>query len=96
MDITIKQVGQRNGLDRFILINAVSRKVLTTDDVSEAALRRFFGQRGTDEATIDQCLERARARFAEGAQPVAADDAEEANDDDLLFELGLGEEDDVH
>jgi hypothetical protein len=96
VDVTIKKVGQRDGKDRFILVNAKTRKVLTVDDVSEAALRRFFRSRGVQEETITEALATAQKRYAaasEANQPRVDDAADTLDDDDLLFELGFGEND---
>ena len=92
MDVTIKKVSQRDGKDRFILVNANTRRVLTVDDVSEEALRRFFQKRGAGDQLLENALSTARQRYAQSASAARVDNAADTmDDDDLLFELGLGE-----
>lgn len=98
MDVTIKKIGQRDGEDRFILLDPATRQILTVDDVSERALRRFFRKHGASDALIDEALLTARRRYAKRnteRQEANVDQAAETIDDtDLLFELGL--EDDAN
>jgi len=92
VDVAIKKVAERDGRERFVLVNASTRKVLTVNDVSEATLRRFFHQRGANDDLIDECLDRARLQHGESARKanVPVNQASETmGDDDLLFELGL-------
>ena len=96
VDVAIKKVSERDGKDRFVLVNATTREVITVNDVSEASLRRFFRDRGASDEMLNNCLDRAREHFGERArkQSVPASDAQETmGDDDLLFELGLGNDD---
>ncbi len=92
MDVTIKKVSQNDGAERFLLVDSVTRQVLTVHDTSEQALRRFFTKRGADSGLIDQCFERARQRYAETtqAQP-SVDQAADTSEDDLLAGLGFDE-----
>jgi len=92
VDVTIKKVSQNDGVERFLLIDSVTRKVLTVKVTSEEALRRFFAKRGADSGLIDQCFERARQRYAEAtqAQPVV-DHAADTSEDDILAGLGFEE-----
>lgn len=93
MDVTIKKVGENDGGERFVLIDAVTRKVLTVHDTSEQALRRFFQQRGVAATTVDQSLERARQRYGTNSEPEPAiDHAADTADDDLLSGLGLDDD----
>ena len=96
MDVSIKKVADRDGVERFVLVNSDTRKVLTTNDVSEESIRRFFRQLGAVDLLIDDCFERARERFDSNSEPPAAVDQDADTGEDLLFELGLDEEDDVH
>jgi hypothetical protein len=97
VDIAIKKVGRRDGKERFVLVNTETREIVTVNDVSEAALRRFFRQRGVTEELLNQCLERARRRYDEAAKRSPVDEhADTMEGDDLLFQLGLEEEDQVH
>jgi hypothetical protein len=93
VDITIKKVGERDGKERFILVNALTRKVLTVDDVPEEALRRYFRQQGAEDGLIDEALQTARRRYAEmtSAADARVDSAADTMDDedDLLLDLGL-------
>ncbi len=96
MDVAIKKVSERDGKDRFVLVNAATREVVTVNDVSEATIRRFFRDKGASDDTISECLAKARKKYGEGASKasVPVDDAQETmGDDDLLFELGLSEDD---
>jgi fructose-1-phosphate kinase PfkB-like protein len=96
VDVAIKKVSQRDGKDRFVLVNAKTREVVTVHDVSEATIRRYFRGKGASEETINGCLAKARKDFGEGARKasVPANDAQETmGDDDLLFELGLNDDD---
>jgi len=92
VDVTIKKVSQNDGAERFLLVDSVTRQVLTVHDTSEQALRRFFTKRGADSGLIDQCFERARQRYAETtqAQP-SVDQAADTSEDDLLAGLGFDE-----
>ena len=98
MDVSIKKVGERDGAERFILVNSKTRDVITKGDASERAIRRYFHDLGTDEELISACFQRARHRYAQAAQhekeepsPSDAnlDASDTVDDDDLLFELGL-------
>ncbi|MCA9121400.1 MAG: hypothetical protein H6822_07715 [Planctomycetaceae bacterium] len=96
VDVAIKKVSERDGKDRFVLINATTREVVTVHDISETTLRRYFADRGTSDAMLTDCLNKARKNYGENARKasVPANDAQETmGDDDLLFELGLGEDD---
>lgn len=96
MDVAIKKVSERNGQDRFVLVNAATREVVTVHDVSETTIRRYFHGKGANDETISECLARARKKYGEGTSKasVPVDDAQETmGDDDLLFELGLSEDD---
>ena len=90
MDVSIKKIGERDGVERFVLINSETRRVMTAHDVAEGAIRRFFQQLGASDELIRDCLDRARRRFEQKAAESGELDAEE---DDLLFELGLDEDD---
>lgn len=93
MDIAIKKVGQRDGSERFVLINHQTREVITVRDVSERALRRFCQKRGFADELVDASLARARERF-ESATPrkPVSETAETMEGDDLMFQLGLEED----
>ncbi len=96
VDVAIKKVSERDGKDRFVLINATTREVVTVHDVSEATIRRYFGDKGASDAMLTDCLNKARKNYGKNARKagVPANDAQETmGDDDLLFELGLGEDD---
>ena len=96
MDVAIKKVSERDGKDRFVLVNPTTREVVTVNDVSEATLRRFFSNKGAGDALVDECLAKARNLFGGSRKKasVPVSDAQETmGDDDLLFELGLGEDD---
>ncbi len=96
MDVAIKKVSERNGKDRFVLVNATTRDVVTVNDVSKATLRGFFLAQGATDEMFDACLETARQKYSEGsgkARAAVSDAQETMGDDDLLFELGLGEDD---
>ena len=92
MDVTIKKVSQNDGDERFLLVDSVTRKVLTINDTSEQAIRRFFKKLGADSGLIDHCFERARQRYAETsqAQP-SVDHAADTSEDDLLAGMGFDE-----
>lgn len=95
MDVAIKKVAERDGQERFVLVNPTTREVLTVNDVSEQTLRRYFEQRGATSDLIEECLDRARRRHDQSAPKASVpvnDASETMGDDDLLFELGLGEE----
>jgi hypothetical protein len=98
VDVAIKKVGERDGQDRFILVNAGTRQVVSSNDVSEKSLRRFFRQLGADDHLIGQCIQRARDRYAtkSDSAPRINDAADTMEDEDLLFELGLDDDEDVH
>ena len=100
MDVAIKKVAEREEQERFVLVNATTREVLTVHDVSESTLRRFFKQRGMTDELFEDCLTKARDRYQDRAEKSSApvsDASDTIEDDDLLFELGLGADDeDVH
>lgn len=96
MEVSIKKVTERDGKDRFVLVNAITREVVTVNDVSEDTVRRFFRDQGASDEMVDSCLAKARQKHGKGSRKasVPANDAQETmGDDDLLFELGLGEDD---
>ncbi|MDP6557250.1 MAG: hypothetical protein QGG71_21460 [Pirellulaceae bacterium] len=93
VDVTIKKVSHSNGGERFLLVDSVTRRVLTTHDTSEQALRRFFAKRSADSVLIDECFERARQRYAETTQSQpSVDHAADTAGDDLLAGLGLDDD----
>jgi hypothetical protein len=95
VDVAIKKVAERDGQERFVLVNAITREVLTVNDVSEPTLRRFFEQRGTNGQLLDECFDRARRQHGESSRKanVPVNQASETmGDDDLLFELGLDDD----
>jgi hypothetical protein len=93
VDVSIKKVGTRDGKERFVLVSAQTRQVITSADVSEASLRRFFEQRGVRQDLIDRCVERAQQRYAQSAgTPKVNQSADTMGEDDLLFELGLDDD----
>jgi len=93
VDVAIKQVGQRDAQERFVLVDVKTRKVVTQNDASAEALERFFRKRGVPAATIQRCLEEARQKYQatqKAADRPAVDEAAQTiEDDNLLFELGL-------
>lgn len=96
MDVAIKKVSEQDGRDRFVLVNVATREVVTVNDVSEATLRRFFHDREVPDEMLDACLAKAREKYGKKADPPSVpvnEDHETMEDDDLLFELGLGEDD---
>ena len=96
VDVAIKKVSERDGKDRFILVNATTRQVITVNDVSEATLRRFLRDKGASEDLLNDCVAKARKNYGKGTRKasVPVSDAQETmGDDDLLFELGLGDDD---
>jgi hypothetical protein len=98
VDVTIKQVGHRDGKDRFVLVHPRTRKVLTVDDVTEAKIRQFFQKKGAASKLLDACLDVARERYALSKKdrvPSVDQGAETIGDDDVLFELGLDDESDA-
>jgi hypothetical protein len=96
VDVSIKKVGQRDGQERFVLVNTKTRQVVTANDVSEKSIRRFFRQLKAPDKLIDKCLQRARERYAAESKPVpqVSQTAETTEDEDLLFELGLEDDED--
>ena len=97
VDVAIKQVGQRNAADRFVLVDVKTRRVITQNDASAEAIERFFRKRGVSAATIQSCLNQARQKFraqhAPPARPPVDEASETIEDDSLLFELGLDGDD---
>ena len=96
VDVAIKKVSERDGKDRFVLVNATTREVVTVNDVSEKTIRGFFRDRGASDKMVADCLAKARKDYGAGARQASdpGDDAQETmGDDDLLFELGLSEDD---
>ncbi|MEX0819179.1 MAG: hypothetical protein WD070_06290, partial [Pirellulaceae bacterium] len=88
MDVAIKKVSEQDGNDRFVLVNAATREVVTVNDVSEATLRRFFHDRSVPDEMLDDCLAKAREKYGKKASPasVPVNEAQETmEDDDLLF-----------
>ena len=71
MDVAIKQVGQRDAEDRFVLVDVKTRKVVTQNDASAEAIERFFRKKGVPAATIQSCLKQ-RKRFRAQQHPPTA------------------------
>lgn len=93
MDVAIKKVGEREESERFVLVNAKTRQVITTNDVSEGAIRRFFQKKNIKKDLLDRCFERARQRYAQTANAAkVSESADTMDEDDLLFELGLDDD----
>jgi hypothetical protein len=96
LEIAIKKVGQRDGVERFILVNNKTRQVITVSDVSESSLRRFFSKRAISEDAIKSSFTRARKRYEEASKSSRRLPVDQTADtiegDDLLFQLGLGED----
>lgn len=95
MDVSIKKVGMRDGKERFVLVSTKTRQVVTSADVSEASLRRFFEKRGVQGDLMDRCIERAQQRYSQAqsaAAPKVNQSADTMGEDDLLFELGLDDD----
>lgn len=95
MDVAIKKVTERDGEDRFVLVNIQTREVLTVHDASEKTLRRYFTERGASPQLLDRCFERARKRFQQprASSKVAVNQTSDTmGDDDLLIELGLADD----
>ena len=96
MDVAIKKVSERDGKDRFVLVDVTTREVVTVNDVSEATIRRFFRAQGVSNELLTDCLTKARKDYGQRLHKVhvpASDSQETMGDDDLLFELGLIEDD---
>ncbi|MBC8354464.1 MAG: hypothetical protein H8E66_20920 [Planctomycetes bacterium] len=96
MDVAIKKVSERDGKGRFVLVNVATREVVTVNDISEGTLRRYFHDNGVGDEAFNACLESACKKYGSRArkESVPVNDAQETmGDDDLLFELGLGEDD---
>lgn len=90
MELTIKKVGQRDGRDRFVLVDNQSRAVITVHDVSEEAIRRFFRQRKVSELAVEGALVRARRRYDEQTTRRPVDQgADTLEGDELMRQLGL-------
>jgi len=93
VDIAIKKVGKRDGHERFVLVNTKTRAVITVKDVTESALRRFFQKRRITDASVNQCLERARQRYAETTKAAPVNQSSDTmGEDDLLSQLGLDDD----
>lgn len=78
------------------MVDVKTRKVITVNDVSEGALRRFFRQHGASEELIEDCLRTARKRYERTtvSAPPVDQGADTIEDEDLLFELGLMDDSD--
>lgn len=97
MDVAIKKVGMRDGKERFVLVNAKTRAILTVKDVTEPAIRRFFQKQNVGKDLVDKCLDAARRRYSDSAKESKVDEsADTMGEDDLLFELGLDDDANVH
>jgi hypothetical protein len=97
VNVAIKKVGRRDGEERFVLVNTQSREVITVKDVTESALRRYFKSHGVRDEAFDKCLTRARELYANStrASPVS-ETSDTQGEDDLLYQLGLDDESNVH
>ena len=85
VDVAIKKVSERDGKDRFVLINATTREVVTVNDVSEATIRRYFGDQGASEAHVNGCEARSVAREERAVHALdGAREGREAMQDDVF------------
>lgn len=91
MDIAIEQIGERDGKERFVLVNVKTKKVITERDVSEPTLRKWLMEKFGDKAMIDKCFDKARKRFKKPAVGSATVD-DELDFDEFLSEIGLEDE----
>jgi hypothetical protein len=96
LEVAIKKVGHRDGKERFVLVSVKTREIVTVTDVTEAALRRYFRQHNVKDQLIEECLVRARKRYDQASQRSPVDEHAETQGDDLLFQLGLEEDAEVH
>jgi hypothetical protein len=87
MDILVEKIGEREGKERFVLVNSKTHKVITVKDVSEPTLRKFLRGKGAKDDFIDECLQKARKRFEKTNHK-----AEEEDDFDIFNEVDFAEE----
>lgn len=73
MDVRIEKVGERNGQDRFRLVNASSGAPVTVQDNSEETIRKYFRGKGLSKGYLDECFQKARSRFSPSANGGAAE-----------------------
>lgn len=73
MDVRIEKVGERNGQDRFRLVNAGSGAPITVQDNSEETIRKYFRGKGLSKGYLDECFQKARSRFSPSANGGVAD-----------------------
>lgn len=65
MDVMIRKVGERDGKERFELVNVQTGDVITSKDASESSVRRYFKGKGLSNKYLDECFQKARARLQE-------------------------------
>lgn len=63
MDVLIKKVSERDGRERFVLLNVKTGQPVTAHDASEASIRRYFRGKGLATNFLDDCFRLARDRF---------------------------------
>ena len=93
MKVVVEKVGEKDGMDRFVLADMATGQVITKKDVSEPTMRKYLKSTGESDKLIDQCFEKARKRF-EKAQMEREDEGEL---EDIFSEISLeGDGSDVH
>ena len=93
MNVVVQKVGEKDGVERFVLLNQKTGDVITKNDVSEPTLRKYLLGAGETEKLIDDCLHKARRRY-DKSHASKDDDADQEGLDDIFSEIGLDDETD--
>ena len=86
MKVAIQKVGERDGRERFVLVNYKTHETITVKDVSEPTLRKWLTGKGMDAAAINEGFRKAKKRY-----DLDAAENDDTDFDEFLTEIGLDE-----
>ena len=86
MKVAIQKVGERDGRERFVLVDYKTHETITANDVSEPTLRKWLVSKGMDVAVINESFRKAKKRY-----DLDAAGNDDTDFDEFLNEIGLDE-----
>ncbi len=90
MNVVIEKFGERDGQERFVLLNMKTGDVITKRDVSEKTLRKYLKGIGESAKLIDLGFAKARSRFEKKHNESAEQEDDELSD--IFSEITLEDE----
>lgn len=90
MNVVIEKSGERDGKERFVLLNMNTGEVITKRDVSEVTMRKYLTSIGETSKLIDEGFAKARLRFQKKHDDSVAQEDDELSD--IFSEIALEDE----